>query len=390
MAYDVAVVRGRYGSLGDGWTHLNAHDRPQLPVRVSGGVNKAFRAAPTPTFGAHTQAEDTLAQAREAIADLVGSTPELVVLGASLEGLYAALAREMHSMLRHGSSIVLSHQDSPRLSRALEGVATDVRWAHPDLGTGELPAFQFSEIIDPTPRLVSTPAAHELLGAVPPVREIVERAHRGARLWVLVDVSAYAPYKLIDVDDWDADILAIDLAQMGGPEVSALIFRTNRMLGRLDNPEALASRVSAGLAGGVAPLVDHYANLVDDASGTRRDRLRYSLPQLDNYLHSLGRDLTFFLGALPSVHIFGVSGEVAAGAQADRTARISFAVKGVPAETVQGRLLDNGLFTALTPHTPLLRDMGAEEIGGAVTVSLAPFNTNHDIDHLTRVVASLA
>lgn len=395
MAYDVAVVRGRYGTLGDGWTYLNANEAPQRPVRVAGGVNKAFRSSPMPVgggaaFGAHTVGEDTLREAREAIADLVGSSPELVVLGPDLETLYANLVREMAPMLRHGSSVVLSHQDRPALSRALSTAQAEIRWTHPDLGTGELPAYQFSDVIDHTTRLVSLPAAHDLLGTVSPVRDIVERAHQRARLWVLVDVSSYAPYKLVTADDWDADILAIDLAPMGGPEVAALVFRTERMLSRLDNPDALGGRVSPGLAGGVAPLVDHYANLVEDANGTRRERLEHSMPQLDRYLNSLGRDLTFFLGALPSVHIFGVSGEAAADARADRVARVSLAVKGVPAETVQQRLLDNGLFIELTPQTELLDEMGVTEIGGAVTVALAPFNQGHDVDHLSRVLASLA
>ena len=65
-------------------------------------------------------------------------------------------------------------------------------------------------------------------------------------------------------------------------------------------------------------------------------------------------------------------------------------MRGVPAETVYKRLFDNGLVTTLAPQTPLLTEMGVEEIGGAVTVALGPFNTYHDVEHLTRVVASLA
>jgi hypothetical protein len=31
-----------------------------------------------------------------------------------------------------------------------------------------------------------------------------------------------------------------------------------------------------------------------------------------------------------------------------------------------------------------------DEVGGAVTISLSPYTARHDLEHLTRVVASLA
>ena len=85
-----------------------------------------------------------------------------------------------------------------------------------------------------------------------------------------------------------------------------------------------------------------------------------------------------------------MSGEAGDGGRGDRVGRVSFAVHGVPAETVHQRLLDNGLVTTILQPCPLTADMGVDEVGGAVTVSLSPFSTRHDLEHLTRVVASLA
>ena len=65
-------------------------------------------------------------------------------------------------------------------------------------------------------------------------------------------------------------------------------------------------------------------------------------------------------------------------------------MKNVPAKTVHQRLFSNGLVTTLTPRSELLTEMGVDDIGGAVTVSLSPFNTHQDVEHLIRVVASLA
>lgn len=410
--YDVFSARGLYTGLSDGWTYLNAHAVPQISERVTSGVARSFRMAAAIATqegpgGAHSAAPDpgrlagdgNYAAARMAIADLTGSKADRVVLGPSLPVLYQSLAHAAGPLLGSNSSVVLSKLDPPTLYSTFSEVRADIRWAQPDLGTGELPAFQFAELVDGSTRLVAFSAAHELLGTVSPVDEIIDTVRGRSRAWTLLDVSAIAPYRPIRFDDLGADIVGIDIGLLGGPQMSALVFRDTRMLRRLDalNPiyskedgRKLETPVSSGLAGGVGPLVDHLAALAGGDKGSRRVRLHKSMTALSAYLEDLCADLYSFLSTLPAVHILGITGEAAAGASDNRLPRLTFAVQGVPAETVYKRLFDNGLVTTLAPQTPLLTEMGVEEIGGAVTVALGPFNTHYDIEHLVRVVASLA
>jgi selenocysteine lyase/cysteine desulfurase len=411
-SYDVFSVRGLYTSLGDGWTYLNAHDCPQIPERVSAAVARSFRlstsVSATERTGNHAsrsvagtpEGSGFLQQARVAVADLVGASANCVVLGPSLPVLYLYLARAMRPMWRQGSSVVLSNLDSAELSTPFTLAGPEVRWAQPDLGTGELPEWQYRDLVDGSTRLVALSAAHGELGTVANVAQIAEEVQGKSRAWVLVDASAYAAYRPVDIVDWNVDIVAVDLAQLGGPQVSALVFRDPLMFKRLkpvtprpDTVEGTAamleSPVSTGLAGGVAPTVEHLA-MMASSQGTRRARLEESMTALGDYLEPLRDDLYHQLGALPAVHIFGVSGEVADNANQNRLPRLTFAVKGVPAEMVQERLVDNGLVTSLAPHTPLMVDMGIDEVDGAVTVGLGPFNTSHDVNQLVRTVASLA
>lgn len=415
--YDVFSVRGLYTSLGDGWTYLNAHSCPQIPERVSAAVARSFRlstavapvSAPSGRHGNHAQqqpaglpeGEGFLQQARVAVADLAGTTADAVVLGPSLDVLYRNLAVAMEPLWRNGSSIVLSRLDRPALTGPFSEAGLDVRWAQPDLGTGELPGWQYRELVDGSTRLVAFSAAHPALGTVADIHQITEDVRGRSRAWVLVDASAYAPYRLIDIQDWNVDIIGIDLAQLGGPQVAALVFRDPLMFKRLrpvvNDPGVkagtaaiLGSPVSAGLAGAVGATVDHFAAFTP-ASGSRRTQLKDSMTALSGYLDSLRDDLYLFLSSLPAVHILGVTGEAAAGADLrDRLPRLTFAVQGVPAETVQERLVTNGIVTSIAPCSPLLTEMGVEEVGGAVTVGLGPFNTSHDVNQLVRVVASLA
>lgn len=399
--YDVASVRGLYTGLSDGWTYLNAHSSPQIAERVASGVARSFRTSATVKpqedgGGAHSahrapgelNAADMYASARRAVADLTGATAERVVLGPSLPVLYQSLALALRPLLRRRSSVVLSRFDPPELSGAFERLSADIRWAQPDLGTGELPSFQYAELVDGSTRFVAFSAAHALLGTVTPTEEIIDAVHERSRAWTLVDVSDVAPYRLLDFDEIGADIVGVDVGKLGGPQIAALVFRDTAMFRRLD--EIVVGPVSPGLAGGVGPLADHCAALAGGERGSRRVRLTRSLTALSSYMEELAGDLYSLLGTLPAVHILGVTGEAAADASDDRIPRLTFAVRDVPAEVIHRRLFDNGLVTTTAPHTPLLTEMGVEEIGGAVTVSLSPFSTYHDIEHLTRVVASLA
>lgn len=403
MSYDVASVRGLYTGLSDGWTYLNAHDTPQIAERVTAGVARAFRTSAAVvsqdvSAGSHSArpAAGTLEgpahieAARRAVADLVGVSADRVILGPSLPVLYSCLAAAMGPLLRRKSSVVLSQLDDPALTRAFAAAPAEVRWAQPDLGTGELPAFQYEDLVSGNTRLVVLSAAHDLLGTVAPVEEIIDLVRTRSRAWTVVDVSSLAAYRPVKFDEVGAHILGLDLVQLGGPQMAALVLRDSSMLNRLDGE--VASPVSSGLAGGVGPLVDHLAQLGEPAGarGSRRVRLGRSLENLRGYLDGLRDDLYTLMSTLPAVHIFGVTGEAAADATEDRLPRLTFAVNGVPAETVHQRLFDNGLVTTLAPSTPLLEEMGMDEVGGAVTVSLSPFNTRQDIEQLVRVVASLA
>ncbi|MHB2252772.1 aminotransferase class V-fold PLP-dependent enzyme [Corynebacterium aurimucosum] len=399
--YDVASVRGLYTGLSDGWTYLNAHAASQIAERVASGVARSFRMSATvkpleDAVGAHSahndpgelNAADMYASARRAVADLTGATAERVILGPSLPVLYQALGVALRPLLRRQSSVVLSRFDPPEFMGAFEHVRADIRWAQPDLGTGELPAFQYADLVDGSTRFVAFSAAHELLGTVTPAAEIIDSVHERSRAWALVDVSSIAPYRLLDFDAIGADILGVDVGALGGPQMAALVFRDTAMFRRLD--ELVVGPVSAGLAGGVGPLVDHLAELAGGERGSRRVRLTRSMQALSGYMEDLTGDLYSLLGTLPAVHILGVTGEAAADASDDRLPRLTFAVRDVPADVIHRRLFDNGLVTTIAPHTPLLTEMGVEEVGGAVTVSLSPFSTYHDVEHLTRVVASLA
>ena len=200
MVFDVARVRGLYVSLSDGWTYLNAQENAQVPEKVSTGVAMAFRTAASiamlePATGSHSKSQlvgqqlgiSQVEAARRAIADLVGATPERVVLGPNKQMLMRSLADALRPILRPNTSVVLCRSDEPTTTQHFQNFDASVMWAEPDLGTGELPAWQFSRLVSGSTRLVVLPAAHRLVGTITPVSEISDTVHSASRAWVLVD-----------------------------------------------------------------------------------------------------------------------------------------------------------------------------------------------------------
>ena len=423
MAFDVPTTRGYYSSLSDGWTYLNGGERAQIPERVLSTMATAFRAAPKSlpgeaASGSHSRGQEAgitaghqfAAMARRAFADVAGGRVEGVVLGPSREALVHMLMQAMGRRLSLGTGMVLTRTGDPvsqvPFRRAADMFGARVRFAEADLSTGAVPAWQFDELVDADTRLVVVPAADPYVGAVAPVAEISRIVRANSRASVLVDACAYAPYRVVDMNRMGADIVLLDAASWGGPEVSALVFRDPALLDRLTSmslvPGARGRRrlevtpVAPSLLGGVSESVRHLADLDSTARGTRRHRIETSMPQVGHYLATLTSRLIEALGNLDQVHIIGVDGEGSEDGDADsgavdRIPRVSFMVVDVPAATVVRRLLDNQLVTSsVAPGgSALLEAMGVMEAGGAVTVGLQPFNTPHDVDQLVRAVASL-
>ncbi|ALC04710.1 hypothetical protein CDES_01150 [Corynebacterium deserti GIMN1.010] len=391
MGFDVARVRGLYTSLGDGWTYLNAHQIPQVPERVASGVAAAFRThAQISEATSMPIAVEQLEAAREAVASMVGTEPACVVLGPTRQFLVHTLARGLGAFVRRQAGVVLSRADAGWLTAPFRTLDGSFRWAEPDLGTGLLPDWQYKKLVDGATRLVVLSAAHPLLGTVAPVGKIVDTVRQRSRAWVLVDATSYAAYRPLHLDEWEADIVMLDLGEMGGPQISAMIFRDTSMFPRLDRSVPLelpASSLPHGLLGGVPNLVRHLGNLDEKAPSVVEamgEMAKFHKGLLDHLIESLE--------GLSAVHIVGISGDAAGhdALELDRVPRLTFTVTGVPAEMVHRRLVDNRLITTVSPADPLLDAMGVAEAGGSITIGLSPFSTYYEVDQLTRVLASLA
>jgi len=392
MAYDVARVRGLHPALGDGWMRFDAQAGMLIPESVATTVSTAFRGSMSPPTAQRRSA--VLEAARRAMADLVNADPAGVVLGPDRAVLLTSLADASSARAGLGSEVVVTRlDDEPNIVpwlRAADRYGAKVKWAEIDIETGELPGWQWSDILTPSTRLAAIPSASSSLGGVIDIGAVAKLVHDAGGLLV-VDHAAAAPYRLLDIHEIEADVVALDAAAWGGPPIGALVFRDPSMIETFGSvsidPNAsgparleLAAHQYALLAGAVAS-VEYLAALDEEVGGSRREKLYKSMHSAQDYLTGLFDYLLSALKSLPRATVIGTPSV--------RIPLASLVFDGVPAEQVVQRLASNGVVARSITASRALEALGVNEIGGALTIGLAHYSTMGEVDHLVRTLASL-
>lgn len=396
---DVARVRGLFPALSDGYVRADGPAGSLVPENVAHAVGSALRmpvADRGGVFPASGRAEALVSGARAAVADLVGGRPGGVVLGPSTTALTYAMARALARTWRPGDEIVLSRLDHDANIRPwLQLAATTgvrVRWAEVDIETGELPAWQYADLLDARTRLVAVTAASNALGTRPDVAGIAAQAHAVGAL-VYVDAVHAAPHVFLDKASLGADLLAVSAYKWCGPHVAAVVADPD-LLGHLQpdrllpTPDRVPDRFEAGappfeLYAGVSAAVDHLAGLCGDTAGSRRDRLRVSMAAVARHEGDLFDWLDQALRAMRHVQVIG---------EPERcTPTLSFTVAGMRPRQVAADLARAGIcaWDGDFYARELFDALGVNEGGGAVRLGLMHYNTADEVGRIVDAVAAL-
>lgn len=396
---DVARVRGLLPALADGYVHVDGPGGALLPEDVARAVGHALRmpvAERGGVFAASARAEGLVSGARSALADLVGGVPGGVVLGASMTAVTYTLARAIAKSWRPGDEIVVSRLDHDANIRPWIQLAGErgviVRWAEVDIETGELPAWQYDQLLTARTRLVALTAASSAIGTCPEVAEIARRAHAVGAM-VYVDAAHAAAHMVLDRTALGADFLALSASKWGGPHVGAVV-ADPQLLAHLHPDRLLPSsdrvpdRFEAGAApvelyAGVAAAVEHLAGLGGETAGSRRDRLRASMALVARYEGELFGWLDQALRAMRHVQVLG---------RPERTTpTLAFRIEGMRPRQVAAELNRRGIcvWDGDAYARELFDAFGVTESGGAVRLGLMHYNTPEEVGLVIDEIAAL-
>ncbi|MCZ3389629.1 MAG: cysteine desulfurase-like protein [Actinomycetia bacterium] len=397
MSYDVERIRALYPALQGNRVWLDGAAGTQSPTSVIEAIADTYRSGTSNGGGAFASsraADEITAAARSAVADLVGaSEPNGVVLGPNMTTLTFRFAQALAREWRVGDNVVVSELDHDANVRPwvqwAEASGVDVRWARVDVESGELPADQYSDLVDDRTRVVAVTGASNVLGTRPDVRAITDAAHAVGALAYVDGVHSTA-HGVVDVSDLGSDVYVTSAYKWDGPHVGCLI--ADPVLLEQIVPFKLASSSNdvpdrfewgtpsyANFAG-VTAAVDHLAALDSVAAGSRRERLVTSLVAAHEHETVLLDQMLAALGADGRITLYGHP--------KSRTATVYFRVEGEsPGHTAQ-RLADADI-NAWHGHNyayEVTRALGIRDSGSAVRVSLAHYSNAADVARFVGAV----
>jgi cysteine desulfurase family protein (TIGR01976 family) len=396
MDYDVERVRAAFPALTDGTAFFDGPGGSQVPREVAEAIAGTMLAGLS-NRGAVTaserRADEVVVGARNAIADLLDSSPDGVVFGRSMTQLTFDLARALAKQWAPGDEVVVTRLDHDANIRpwvtAAESVGATVRWVDFDPETAEL---HFDpDVLGGHTRLVAVTGASNLLGTRPDLTAIASAVHDAGAL-LFVDGVHLTPHASVSVQDLGADFYACSPYKFFGPHHGVLVADPELLEGvhpdkLLPSSNAVPDRFELGtlpyeILAGTTAAVDFIAGIAS-AADDRRTRLVESMRQVEEYEEELFDRLLAGLRSIDGVAVYG--------APARRTPTALFSVDAVPSEDVYRALADRGVNAPASSFYALeaSRWMGLGDTG-AIRAGLAPYTTAAEVDRLLTAVADVA
>ena len=399
-------VRDAFPALGGDTVYLDNAGGSQVLKRVADRIHDYLLTTSVQLGASYRQsvlAGEKVLAARRAIAEMINAVRgEEVVMGGSTTGLMFLLTQAILPGIRAGDEIIVTDCDHEanvggwtRLQRA--GAVVKV-WKI-DRENFALSLGDLDRLLGPRTRWVAMTHASNVLGTVNPVADVARRVHAaGARL--CVDGVAYAPHRLVDVQASGADIYVFSFYKVFGPHYAVMWGKHDLLLSLPtlnhhfiaadDLPYKLQpGNVNFELSVGCAGIADY---LIDmgmrfGATGDNRARMQTAWTRFARHEDALAERLLGFLREQKNVRIIGMD-HVECGI---RLPTISFTVAGTQSEDVVRHLdkFDIGIRFGDFYAAQLIDALGLRAQGGVVRVSMAHYNTPHEIDRLIEHLAEV-
>jgi cysteine desulfurase family protein (TIGR01976 family) len=401
--FDLTWVRAQFPALAQ-----EAHGRravfadgpggTQVPQRVIDAISGYLIHANANTHGAFAtsvRSDAIIAEARAAMADLLGCDSDEVVFGPNMTTLTFALSRAIGRELGPGDEIVVTCLDhdanvAPWTALAERGVV--IRTVDIDVEDCTLDMADLARQIGPQTRLVAVGYASNAVGTINDVAEVVRLAHAAGAL-TFIDAVHYAPHGPIDVRALDTDFLACSPYKFFGPH-QGVLYGKRAHLERLrpykvrpaenQAPDRWETGTKSHEAmAGVAAAVEYLATVGARAAGapSRREALLAAMRAIRAYERSLSEQLVAGLLEIPGLTFYGISDPDRFGW---RTPTVSLRVAGFTPRQLAEGLAERGVFAwdgnyyALS----LTERLGVEQDGGMLRLGLVHYNTPEEVAYI--------
>jgi cysteine desulfurase family protein (TIGR01976 family) len=395
MTFDVARIRSHFPSLESGVAHFDGPGGTQTPLSVGQAICKTMT-GPLANQGTLTQAERNaeaaVDNARSAMADLLGSSPEGIFFGRSMTQITFDIARTLAQNWGPGDEIVASRLDHdanvrPWVRYAQQSGAT-LRWIDFDPATGHLDISDVESVINERTKLVAITAASNLIGTRPDIPAISKAVHAVGGL-LYVDGVHNTPHAVVDFAAMGADFYGCSPYKFFGPHIGVMtaspaLLETLHPDKLLPSTEKVPERFELGtlpyeLLAGITAAVDFIADMVP-GTGSRRERIIASQSAADDHEHALNHRLREGLQTMDNVTLYSNARQ--------KTPTELFSLAGINSERIYEFLAERKINAPADSFYAIecSRHLGLGD-DGAIRAGLAPYNNVDEIDRLLEGLA---
>jgi cysteine desulfurase family protein (TIGR01976 family) len=390
MPLDVAAVRAHFPALREGAAHFDGPGGSQTPDVVAEAVRATLVSAIAnrgTVTAAERTAEQTVLDARAAMADLLAAQPGGIVFGRSMTQLTFDLARAFAKTWTRGDEVVVTRLDHDANVRpwviAAESAGATVRFADFDTETAELDPGHVAEQLSSRTRLVAVTGASNLLGTRPDLAAIAALVHEAGAL-CYVDGVHLTAHSVVDINAIGADVFACSPYKFFGPHCG-VVAADPALLDQLHpdklapSSDAVPERFELGtlpyeLLAGTTAAVEFIASM-SGSDGARRERIVAAMGLVEEHEDGLRERVDKAVADLPGVRVHSRA------ARRTPTLLLTFQDRD-PAQAYRF-LADRGVNAPAGTFYAYetARHLGLGTSGG-LRIGLSPYNDDSDVDRL--------
>lgn len=406
LPFPIDFVRQEFPSLAGDWMFFDNAGGSQTLKRVVDKISEYLLTSDVQlgaSYAISQLAGDRVSKAAQGMATLINAkSPSEVVMGSSTTLMLRILSLCISKTWNPGDEVIVTNCDheaniGPWVDLEKQGIKVKVWQVNPE--TLELHLEDLEPLLSNRTRLVAFTHASNLLGTINPVKEITQFVHNHGAM-VCIDGVAYAPHRLIDVQDWDVDFYAFSFYKVYGPHYALLYGKQEHLLAIPGLNHYFISQttipykfqlgnVNFELSYGMLGLCDYLSELARVAYGEqaapdlRRQMVQaYELMSVQE--EEVGDRFLRYLTSKPKVRIIGQP-------QANRSVRvptISFVVEGVNSEAITLHVdkYNIGIRFGDFYARRLVESLGLDKQGGVVRVSMVHYNTLEEVDRLIEAL----
>ncbi len=310
--------------------------------------------------------------------------PEEIMIGSSTTMLLRILSLCISQNWKKGDEIIITNSDhesnmAPWKDLQKAGFKLK-RWKVNPI-TYQLELDDLEALMSNKTKLVALTHTSNILGSINPIKEITKLVHENKAL-ICVDGVAFAPHRLVDVQDLDVDFYVFSTYKTFGPHQAI-------MYGKLEHLTAISGinhtfidsipykfqpgNLNYELSYSLAAIPDYVKRLGNND-------LEKGFEEIADYEQELANHLLNYLNSNPNITVIG---ETSANKNL-RVSTISFVHKNLNSQHIVEKVdaHDIGIRFGDFYAVELIDDLGLRQNNGVVRVSLVHYNTIDEIDKL--------